>query len=130
MSFKVKLDMPIILVLILVIAVLAMPVFLYYPSAVSVAFVLIIAVVLFGCLRFTYELDGKWLAVRFGFLSWRFRIDKIRALVPLQKPYRFKLVYGKNSIAYLSVKDYPAFAAALMSELDKRNSLRSHPGQE
>jgi uncharacterized membrane protein AbrB (regulator of aidB expression) len=130
MSFKAKLDMPIILVIILIVAVLAVPVFLYFPSAISAVFVLFIAAVVFGCLTFTYKLSDKWLSVRFGILGWRFGLDNVKELVRLKKPYRFKLIYGTNFYTYLSVQNPEAFSAALRAEMSKRESLRAQPRQE
>jgi hypothetical protein len=123
MFFKVKIDMPIILMLVLIVAVLAVPVFLYFPSVVSVVFILFISVVLFGCWTFTYKITDKWLSVRFGIFGWRFRLDSIKVLIPLKKPHRLKLVYGNGSYTYLSVKDPAAFSAALQAKLDNGKSL-------
>lgn len=130
MTFKVKLDTPIILAIVLIVAVLAVPVFLYFPSVISALFAIFIALVVFGCLAFSYKLTEKCLVVRFGIFGWSFRLDAIKALIPLKKPYRFKLVYGRNSCTYLSVDNPDAFFKALQAEIDKRALLRAHAGQQ
>lgn len=119
MKFKVKYDLPMILTMIVIIAVLLTPVIIYFPTAISLLFLVFTAIVIVGCATFAYKLTNDKLVIMFGVFRWSFKLRTIKALEPMKKPAMFKLSYGKKSYTYLSVCDPDAFAAALQARIGK-----------
>lgn len=120
MKFKVKFDWILILTMILAVAVLFVPVILYFPSAISLLFIVFIALLIIGIAAFSYRITSDRLILHFGVFRWSFKLHDIKAIQPMKKPYRLKLLYGRNSYTILSVSNPSAFTAELRSKLGQK----------